>query len=279
MNIKNYASKALVDGKNHFRKYRMADEAEYKGLLEDIEAAVHFSVPDGGDILGNSGRSLQGTQLRLPYPVISVEVDLHDLDNVLSPCLIVAKEGLPPGVDKPSAEIAIFVSVWFRGSEGPWAPLPLGSFFPNRAEQTSSEGFDYFPCPALPLLAGKALKLGVDSTLQSLLMTCGYVLLELLEALSCSNVTQEVAQEARKKGSPIKSKYPKYEVKTLVVTTHTAKHARRTDGAGGIHASPRQHLRRGHIRRLHDGRKIFVNSCVVGSAEAGVIGKDYKVKK
>jgi hypothetical protein len=44
----------------------------------------------------------------------------------------------------------------------------------------------------------------------------------------------------------------------------------------GTHASPRLHLRRGHIRRLDESRTVWVQSCVVG-AEPGAVLKDYRV--
>ena len=64
-----------------------------------------------------------------------------------------------------------------------------------------------------------------------------------------------------------------YETKIL-----TIKPSVRSSSAekGGSHTSPRQHLRRGHIRRLDSGN-IWVNSCVVGSAEKGRIDKSYRV--
>lgn len=45
---------------------------------------------------------------------------------------------------------------------------------------------------------------------------------------------------------------------------------------GGTHASPRVHLRRGHIRRLPIG-PIWVNACVVGDKSRGMVTKDYAV--
>jgi hypothetical protein len=102
--------------------------------------------------------------------------------------------------------------------------------------------------------------------------------LELCEALSCSNVTTDVIQPASPKNAKriADKKLPIYETRCLsiVVPTSTNKPA---TGIGGTHKSPRQHLRRGHIRRLHDDRKIWVNSCVVGAASQGVINKTYKV--
>ena len=46
---------------------------------------------------------------------------------------------------------------------------------------------------------------------------------------------------------------------------------------GGTHAPPAWHIRRGHMRRLKDGRLVFVRSCEVGNKERGVVLKDYRV--
>ena len=52
----------------------------------------------------------------------------------------------------------------------------------------------------------------------------------------------------------------------------------RKESAGGTHASPRFHVRRGHVRRLPDGRTTWVKQCTVGDASIGKIDKDYRVK-
>lgn len=103
--------------------------------------------------------------------------------------------------------------------------------------------------------------------------------LGMVEALTCSNVTSEVVQtaDAALNARRIKKgKLPLYETRTLVVTTgHGSAHG--TIDAGGHHRSPRQHLRRGHVRRLSDGRRVWVTACVVGNAVAGTIDKKYAV--
>lgn len=47
---------------------------------------------------------------------------------------------------------------------------------------------------------------------------------------------------------------------------------------GGTHATPRLHDRRGHLRRLANGRTCWVRACKVGDASKGVVFKDYEVK-
>jgi hypothetical protein len=46
---------------------------------------------------------------------------------------------------------------------------------------------------------------------------------------------------------------------------------------GGTHASPREHDRRGHLRRLRSGKNVWVRPCKVGSPERGAVFKDYQV--
>jgi hypothetical protein len=48
---------------------------------------------------------------------------------------------------------------------------------------------------------------------------------------------------------------------------------------GGAHASPRLHLRRGHARQFAPGKWTWVRDCAVGNKVAGVISKDYALKR
>jgi hypothetical protein len=52
----------------------------------------------------------------------------------------------------------------------------------------------------------------------------------------------------------------------------------RSGGKGGTHASPRLHDRRGHLRRLANGKNVWVKSCKVGDASKGAIFHDYAIK-
>ena len=104
-----------------------------------------------------------------------------------------------------------------------------------------------------------------------------YVLMSLLNALQCSNVHIE-ERKPRKAGKNPKGALPfdTYHVLTIDI----GKIGNRTSGdGGGAHRSPREHLRRGHIRRLADSRRIWVNATVVGAGkDRGVVTKDYRLK-
>jgi hypothetical protein len=101
------------------------------------------------------------------------------------------------------------------------------------------------------------------------------IILSLLNALQCSNVA---IQKSRTKsfGKKAKSKLPFDEYHVLTIEVHG------TTKLGDIgirsHRSPREHLRRGHIRRLSDGRRIWVNAAVISAGKGGgMIEKSYSV--
>jgi hypothetical protein len=63
-----------------------------------------------------------------------------------------------------------------------------------------------------------------------------------------------------------------------VLDCFIGEHAESAEASGGNHASPRFHVRRGHVRRLPTGRTTWVKQCTVGDASLGRIEKDYRVR-
>lgn len=75
-------------------------------------------------------------------------------------------------------------------------------------------------------------------------------------------------------------KVPLYEYRVLTVDLGGIKHKgldERPDGYDSGRNSPRQHLRRGHVRVCHSGTRVWVQPCVVGGGAHGVIDKDYAI--
>lgn len=97
-----------------------------------------------------------------------------------------------------------------------------------------------------------------------------------IEVFSCSNVIMveheppKLINEKRKR----KGKLPFFSYRTLHITGETPE---KSTIEKGTHASPRLHLRRGHIRRLADGRRVWVTACLVGDKSKGFASHDYKV--
>jgi len=98
-----------------------------------------------------------------------------------------------------------------------------------------------------------------------------------IEVFSCCNVKyvehyapKHINRQREKKGKP-----PIFGYRTLHLMVDEI--STRGDGLKTDRTSPRLHLRRGHIRRLDDGRRIWVRSAVVGEKKNGFVHKDYSV--
>jgi hypothetical protein len=101
------------------------------------------------------------------------------------------------------------------------------------------------------------------------------MMIQACAVLNCANVeTVDLALgRAATAMRAAKRKAPLFTYKVLQLTPSS----RVDDASGGTHASPRTHLRRGHIRRLAD-RAVWVRASLVdrGSSD-GVVIKDYQI--
>lgn len=106
-------------------------------------------------------------------------------------------------------------------------------------------------------------------------------LLGMLSALQCSNVSVERSDVSKARKAMLIGKrdalpFDSYNV--LTINSSYDDTGITTAATGGHHRSPREHLRRGHIRRLVSGRRIWVNATVVAAGRGtGVVSKDYKM--
>lgn len=96
--------------------------------------------------------------------------------------------------------------------------------------------------------------------------------------LACSNIIyiDNPAPVKLNKKRTKKGKQPLFSYKTLHIKI--SENAVNKNHQGGTHASPRVHLRRGHVRTLDNGKSVWVQPCMVGSKEFGMVHKDYKVE-
>jgi len=94
-----------------------------------------------------------------------------------------------------------------------------------------------------------------------------------LGALACKNVQAvENPPTFTQRRAAAKRKRPIFSTWTL----HLKPSGPRADH-GGTHASPRVHLRRGHVREYAPGKFTWVQPAVVGRPELGMVHKDYRV--
>lgn len=101
------------------------------------------------------------------------------------------------------------------------------------------------------------------------------VLLSFLNALSCSNVAIEKPAVSPVRRA-IKTALP-FDAYHIVVIDASPSSAGNT-GASHTGRRPREHMRRGHIRRYETGLRIWVNACVV-AAGGNKIHKEYAIRR
>ncbi len=316
----NYAAAAVVDLRRTLHIYKPIDRERIVALIAQIERSVHFSVPENGNILDDGWKGLRDSEVRLPFPEITIEYRVSDQKAASYPDMVPAPRRLiiasmvrtedlakatnnyskiPNGVE---SEWLIMVNAACDFDRGyGWVPM-AGAYcihctgwdnYEGKTELMPSSQVD----PTVPGVAGFVMvflpgmatwlmeKLGDD--MEKLWRTLGTdvgaetsTTMELCEALSCTNVGLTTIQSA-KPGVNVRrvrdGKLPLYEIKTLEVKVPGEQHSGAIGRSYSDRASPRQHLRRGHIRRLADGRKLLIPSCVVG--KDGLIEKTYRINK
>jgi len=114
-----------------------------------------------------------------------------------------------------------------------------------------------------------------DPSEEATMMYAFAMALSFFDVINCSNVTLIDNEPSKLKQSRVKKgKTPLFTYKTLHIKTSYTKGKNKGEGK---HASPRVHLRRGHIRTLNSGLTTWVQPCVVGDKSKGMVHKDYAV--
>jgi len=246
-------------------------------LISDlIKRTVHFNIPCNGEIFDKdrSYKGLVNLSLKLPFPFISLEFDTNSESRFLrnGKVVVVAYEE-----EETVETLCIFnlTGLWHRNNF--W--FSISKDWDRSVER---KGNGYVGQEILMVDEGSNVLEKEKAMYDYARINChlgAQSVLSLCEALACSNVSTSIIQKA---APPLvaqkrerKGKLPIYE--TRMLTIDSTNQGGGTGTIGGTHASPRTHLRRGHIRRLDDNRRIWVNACVVGKSGNGIIDKQYAV--
>jgi hypothetical protein len=92
---------------------------------------------------------------------------------------------------------------------------------------------------------------------------------------------QRIEPDAKLNKARVKRKQPPLLPYTIVHTHKYVEAAKETArmAKGGTHASPRPHLRRGHVRRYDNGKRIWINDMIVNAGKGAYNPRDeYRVK-
>lgn len=232
---RNYAAQAEQGLAETAAQMPARDAAEVAKMCDKIGRAVHFVVPDGGGIFDDKGKGIAGQELRLPFPLLTIEyycID-HDIEHGLVQMpkrIIIAEEmtademrsltrrgnkNINPFTDD---ERYIFIT-WAATSEryGGWVPGACGLAIPAHWDRGVSDptrknyesltgNRDVTRLAGVPVvimdgLAERYLQFteSVDVAMRHMVhdvSTEAGVLIEFCEALSCTNVGMAVTQDA-----------------------------------------------------------------------------------
>ena len=291
-----------------------------KRFLNPIKNSVHFALPDTGVIFDDEYRGIRGEEVRLPFPSITLEYYFPYGDGKLEKDHVWSSKRLILATEYTSEQVALeypeydfdfgepdmmWIAVYgasFFPEDGLWAVEPFGWLMPSAWDrqfvkksgetvfsnrfQDSREGVGVngYILPLIKSILERVHEAEGEAGIQSCVKDIGNEtasILELCEALSCSNVHHraiDTVDPAVNQRRVRDGKVPMYETRTLWIDVPNFEGVS-TEWQGGTHRSPRQHLRRGHIRNLQSGKKVWVNATVVGAKENGMIKKDYAIKE
>ena len=286
--------------------YTHGEDTAVSWLIDCLNGAVKFILPTvkGDSSLIDSIDVTRALELvRLPYPEVAIEYRVEgDLSKGETPCPKRISLCFSPrsirlfGIDIPprSDSDGVYVMSIFEVSSDRWFVVPVLAFLATTgpfcmappgllSHQRGGKGIslDLYRLPFegmwICYLEGRRSPQEILDLVKADLSDEVQIAAAFCVAMSCSNVREEVVvrSEGVNRRREIKGKRPLYEYRILTVDFDSVKGARGGQVAESGRASPRQHLRRGHVRRVGE-RIVWVNPAVVGSH--GRIDKDYVVK-
>lgn len=231
-------------------------------IVDLVKASQKFMLPDGGIVCDDKEfKALdESIPLRLPHPFIALEFPNHNTP--------------PAGRFNPTKQVVFAVErdggivitpVVFIGHMGIWAPWPeVFMDSTNYIKRSNTRGGSVQLC----IRNANSKAIPNEDFCDDVM-----ALLSFLNILRCKNV--QVEKLVPKKQSKCKSALPFDTYHVLTVGSHEAD----CQHLGGSHRSPREHLRRGHVRCLQSGKSVWVNAALVSAGRGfGVVTKDYRVE-
>lgn len=278
-----------------------------KGVIDDAFKAPKFLIPNYGRILNNKLDSLPA-ELHLPFDSIVLEYSSKKGSIGIAERLLGKENTLPCpkrivfATNVKSHNFIRVTAAFWNDDTNDWFFCPYYACISTLAETTADEsgdknfadivkkipGTDYGDAVntkhqiAYEVIPGYEM-LKSENWLDNAFADMNdevYVVLELLQALSCDNV--KPVKAVFKKPLSLKQKRSKlpldtYHILTVDISSHKSE-SQSENEPSGEGTSPREHLRRGHIRTYKSGVKVWINACVVNPGTEGKVTKDYLVK-
>ena len=247
------ATDALLAGKvwePTFRQtLKQAFPSQHAWLLAAARNAVCF---DMGDVEGVPDLKIIPELLRMPYSVTWLEGQNRDGSLGLLACEI--------------GDGVLHVAVLNKRLRLAWQLVCVVEVFTDDTGDLR--------CRGLAMVSGSDSK---NDAALNYAAHAAHLMARFVMALNCVN-TKRVEHPAPKfmnQKRTAKGKQPLFSFWTLHLPGLSAING---PALAGTHASPRLHLRRGHIRQYAPGKYTWVDACVVGNKQAGMVAKDYAIE-
>lgn len=273
MQPRNYFTDAAEYFLSHNTDTRNMSNAEYyivKNKIEHwVKNGICFTLPPSGRVLSDellAGVEIEGGGLlRPPYPVCILEYPVSDKLGTLKLIAIVETVGDQVSIDMMSA-----------AENGAWTPpaMTVSSMIESTAYAVNAGLPEYIRRKESDWTTGRNFRDDAKLMIESLTLRQVY---EFVYAVNCFHTTtDEIEPPQRLNRKRLKNgKVPLFTYKVLTI----GKKKRKSAHMGGTHASPRSHLRRGYYRMSKNGKRHWVQPCMVKGETPGFVHKDYKVEE
>lgn len=263
--------------------------AHARDVVQAAQRAVKFVMPPNGQIFDSNGSGIPEI-IKLPYETIVIEYECTQDGG--APAQVFGEESVDPArkrivyAEQKENEIIIASIVAFqhRGQDF-WQVQPYFSVLIPSKDVPDDAVLDDIPeigGTKLDQVRAQFVDMGGaaedyfgedwERHAYADMVDESSAVLALVEALTCRNVSLEALPVKKNKGAQMRGALPYDEYHTLVINSKS----RPSEEGDGTHRSPREHLRRGHIRRLPKGN-IWVNSTIVNAGNHGRVNKIYEV--
>ena len=298
MEHNNYCGFALSDIDDYIKNTITADSKKFATALRSIMVKAQKFVLHNRDTMEAKIFDTKDVHIKLPYKIIALEYNISIPFGQIEPgtaskriVLAFTDDAIPNDCKhmftKCESDGWYIWPIAFFDLSKRWKINWVGAFLPLlnlRESYFHSEKYDI-----IPIFYGgqkesdiekeidddlhEAMRNDLGGEIQTVVDFCC--------ALNCSNVNVELAKAAKRHLLQKKSPKQYFEYHCLTIdTSKVAVESTREDTDDtyyGTHASPREHLRRGHVRRYKSGKTVWVNDTVVNAGVGGVIKKDYSV--
>ena len=243
---------------------------EIARLLEEAVAlagdSTTFKLPLNGLLLDDPGlRALDDIgELRLPFRRVALEFDSDDADSPKRVLL----------VEQFADALRLLSCFWSKPLQRWIVQRPMGLPTTGWIDRSNlkRDGYPGLSIADLNSRAERETHVFVNDAASDF-----YIVLSFLNALSCSNVQARPLRFTPHKRTSGMGLHE--DVFHELVLTMPGAAGEGTSASSSDRRSPREHLRRGHVRHLESGVKVWINATVVSSGSGvGRVEKIYRLR-